>query len=280
MSESKSNITSIKTVGTFIKVGACSSTLCNVLNRAYEQPLINEESAAIPLAGGLMQHGYQCGMIWGSTLAAGAQAYRLHGAGPKAETRAIVAAQRVVASFRTLNNCIDCFDITEMNETSTGWQLTKHFLLKGGTIHCFSMASKYAPVVFNEINAALSENHIDTFSAPVSCAAVLAQKMGASDMHTVMASGLAGGIGLSGGGCGALGAALWITGLNSLKAGNKKIDYKAPENFALIDKFLKCTNYEFTCSKIVGRKFESVGDHAAYVCNGGCSKIIEVLAAK
>jgi len=26
----------------------------------------------MPLAGGIMQHGYQCGMIWGATLGAGA----------------------------------------------------------------------------------------------------------------------------------------------------------------------------------------------------------------
>ena len=29
----------------------------------------------MPLAGGIMQHGYQCGMIWGVSLGAGAQAY-------------------------------------------------------------------------------------------------------------------------------------------------------------------------------------------------------------
>jgi len=29
----------------------------------------------------------------------------------------------------------------------------------------------------------------------------------------------------------------------------------------------------------VGRKFENVADHAGYLRDGGCSKIIEVLAA-
>ena len=31
----------------------------------------------MPLAGGFMGYGYQCGMLWGAALAAGAQAYRL-----------------------------------------------------------------------------------------------------------------------------------------------------------------------------------------------------------
>jgi hypothetical protein len=53
----------------------------------------------MPFAGGIAQYGYQCGMLWGATLAAGAQAYRLYGAGPQAETQAIIAAQRLVESF-------------------------------------------------------------------------------------------------------------------------------------------------------------------------------------
>jgi len=57
---------------------------------------------------------------------------------------------------------------------------------------------------------------------------MLAQKMGLSDMHTVMAAGLAGGIGLSGGACGALGAAIWIAGMNSLEEGADKLDFKTP----------------------------------------------------
>jgi hypothetical protein len=46
-----------------------------------------------------------------------------------------------------------------------------------------------------------------------------------------------------------------------------------------MDRFLKSTEYEFECSNIVGRQFENVNDHAAYVRDGGCSKIIEALAA-
>ena len=54
----------------------------------------------MPFAGGIANQGYQCGMLWGAALAAGAQAYRLFGPGPRAETEAIIAAQRLVESFR------------------------------------------------------------------------------------------------------------------------------------------------------------------------------------
>ncbi len=42
--------------------------------------------------------------------------------------------------------------------------------------------------------------------------------------------------------------------------------------------FLGCTGYEFECARIAGRKFESVGDHAAYLRDGGCAKVLDVLA--
>jgi hypothetical protein len=146
----------------------------------------SEEHAADPLAGGIMR-GYQCGMIWGAALAAGAQAYRLFGSGPQAETAAVIAAQRVVESFRAQNNYTNCLEITGIDFSSptirTGTIV--RFLVKGAaTGSCFGMAARYAPAAFTEINATLSEEYIEAPSAPTSCVAMLAQKVGASDTHT------------------------------------------------------------------------------------------------
>jgi hypothetical protein len=237
-----------------------------------------EERAADPLAGGLM-NGYQCGMIWGATLAAGAQAYRVHGQGAQAEAGAMRAAQRIVASYRAQNKATDCLDVTEIDMASPTKRMIAHFFMIGGPAKCLSIAARYAPLAFGQINAAFAEGPAEAPLAPVSCSALLARKMGACDMHVVMAAGLAGGIGLSGGACGALGAAIWIIGMNRLKESAGKVGYKDLQAPDVIDKFLKCTDYEFECSTIVGRKFESIGDHAGYVQGGGCSKIIEVLAA-
>ncbi len=279
MNNNKRKISSVDTVRTFLTSDkACSGTLCYVINKAFGYPLKDEERAAMPFAGGIMQHGYQCGMIWGAAIAAGAQSYRLFGYGTQAETYAIIAAQRLVESFRTCSKHVDCFEITDIDKSSSTMKIITYFLLKGGTIRCNLLAAKYAPIAFNEINKAFSDEKNDTPQAPVSCSALLAQKMGLSDMHTVMAAGFAGGIGLSGGACGALGAAIWIIGLNSLKEGADKVNFKNQKALDAIDKFMKCTNFEFECSNIVGRKFENVSDHANYICNGGCSEIIEALA--
>lgn len=277
-----SGISSIRTVGAFLSKGTCSECILHVLNRAYGHPMTTEEHASSLLAGGILRHGYQCGQIWGAALAAGAQAYRLFGAGADAQTRAIVAAQRVTEAFRTQNTYTDCFDITELNEQSSIMRMITFFLIKGGGAGCMRMAARYPPVAVREINAALSDAAIQVPPAPVSCAAVLAQKLGASEMQTVMAAGLAGGIGLSGGACGALGAAIWLTRLNSLEesaAAGARVGFRAPEARAVLDRFLKRTNYEFECSGIVGRKFQSVSDHACYVREGGCAKILDALAA-
>lgn len=168
--------------------------MINVLDQAFEHPLEFEERASMFFAGGMMQYGYQCGLIWGAALAAGAQSYQLLGPGPQAETGAIIASQRIVESFRASNNSINCFEIT-----NTNWQKPMQFiknLLTGGPIRCLRLAGRSAPVALSEINTALSEEHIEAPSPPVSCSAILAQKMGASDVQTVMAAGFAGGIGL------------------------------------------------------------------------------------
>lgn len=235
-----------------------------------------EERAADPLAGGLQQ-GYQCGMLWGAALAAGAQAYRIWGATPQAQAKAMIASQKIVESFRTQNKNINCLEITEIDLSSPTMRMVARYLIKSSAKgSCFGMAARSASAALREINATFSDNHFQAPIAPVSCATMLAQKMGASELHTVMATGFAGGIGLSGGGCGVLGAAIWLHGMKLLEKGGT-IGYNAPYASDITDKFLESSDYEFECAKIVGRQFEYVDDHADHLHKGGCSKIIEAL---
>ena len=277
MSKAPGKISSLGTLKTFLKVGTCSETMCNVIDRAFNQPMELEENAALPFTGGIMQQGYQCGLIWGAVLAAGAQAYRIHGPGAQAEAAAVITAQKLVESFHDRFREINCLELTDTDWKKTT-QIVRYFI-KGGTLRCLSMAAKYPPIAVNEINASLSEMKFDGPSPPVSCAALLARKMGASELQAVMAAGLAGGIGLCGGGCGVLGTAIWVMGLNKGDDYRRKMDFDDPELSAVIDRFLEASDYEFECADIVGRKFSSVNDHACHVRQGGCSDIIEALAA-
>jgi Putative redox-active protein (C_GCAxxG_C_C) len=243
------------------------------VNRAFGHPSKPEEHAAGPLAGGIVRNGYQCGMVWGSALAAGAEAYRCFGPGHRAETASLIAARRIVDSFRAQNGAVDCFDLTDTDFGSTA-QIWK-YMLSGKPIGCFRMAARYAPVAFAEIRAALRNEHADASPAPASCSALVARMLGASDLHAVMVAGFAAGIGLSGGGCGALGAVVW---LDAMSGGG---DYKALEARAtrIVERFLKASGHVFECSEIVGRRFVDVPDHAAHLRGGGCAKVLDALSA-
>ncbi len=252
----------------------------SVVDDSFDHPLEVEEKASMILAGGIAGQGFQCGMLWGAALAAGAQAYQVFGSDSQAEAAAIIASQGAVESFCTQSrNEINCLEITELNFQGENQVLPiLKFFLKGGPIGCFGLAARYAPLAFGEIAAALSEENFPVPSAPVSCTATLAKKMGVSKLHVIMASGLAGGIGLSGGACGALGTAIWIQAM-------RQTDEPVGMNFSaswienIIKVFVESSDYRFECSEIVGRKFESVQDHAEYICKGGCAKIIDTLAA-
>jgi hypothetical protein len=261
-------MTKLGTTCAFLKNGACSKTMMNVLDKEFDNPMPTEEHASFPLAGGLMQ-GYQCGMIWGATLAAGAEAYRTYGPGARAEEAAMRAARRIVASFRALNGKTDCLDITD-TDPRNGWQVFYNFFVKGGTVRCIKRAVDYAPVAFRAIQEGLADADSESPCHPESCAAKLARRMGASERHAVMAAGLAGGIGFSGGACGALGAAMWLLGMRGREDRIEEV----------MDRFLKATDYEVECERVVGRKFESVQDHAFHLATGGCEAVLEALAAE
>lgn len=233
----------------------------------------------MPLAGGVANMGYQCGMLWGAALAADAQAYRQYGATPKAEAEAIVVSKKLVETFRVrAKNEINCLEISEL-DMQGDFEARKilKFFIKGGPIGCFRMSARYAREAYEDIYDSFSKEQTTDISRPVSCATLLAEKMGVSEMQSVMAAGFAGGIGLSGGGCGVLGAAIWIKGLQQ-PVQIEGFNYSGTWVNELIESFLELSDYEFECEAIVGRKFEDVNDHAEHLHSGGCAEIIEGVA--
>ena len=210
-----------------------------------------------------------------AALAAGAQAYRLFGPGPRAEAAAVAASRRLVQSFGASNQQINCLELTDTDMQQTAGVLK--YLFKGGPISCGRMAVRFSPLALNEINAALAEDPATVPASCASCAATTARQMGASELHAVMAAGLAGGIGLSGGCCGALGAAIWITGINhpEEKIGLSADDTRVGE---LLEAFVASADHRFECAEIVGRRFAGVNDHARYLRGGGCSELIRTMA--
>jgi hypothetical protein len=271
-----SEINSKDTKWVFIKKGTCSRTLFYILNREFGHPLENEEQAADPLCGGIMQQGYQCGLLFGATLAVGAESSRRRDELGPAIGLAIKATQHVMDSFKERAGSPDCLDITEADFSSKGG-LAK-FMVTGKFVTCFKLADKWAPEAISSAKDALSGKSLAFNQQPLSCASEVVKAMGATREEMVMVAGFAGGMGLSGGGCGALSAAIWMNSLKWCRENPGKSAYPNPRATETLDAFFKAADYEFECPKICGERFKTIDDHSEFIKNGGCSELIDALA--
>ena len=102
--------------------------------------------------------------------------------------------------------------------------------------------------------------------------------MGGSEEEMAMVAGFAGGLGLSGSGCGALSAAIWKTILELVRKENWKSSLSDPDSEKIIKKFYEATNYKMECNEICGKRFNTIDEHTEFIKNGGCDKLINVLA--
>jgi hypothetical protein len=263
--------------------GGCSGGAIRELNRAFGQAMDAEERAVSPLMGGLKMQGYQCGALWGAALAAGAQAHRVMGPGPQAEAAALYLCQQLASGFLERSGSIDCDDLNDLEmKRMNPMGIFAHFFLKGGTVRCLKLCTGWSKLALETIQEGIEEPASEPPQAPVSCAAELARRVGATEQQVCMAAGLAGGIGLSGDACGALGAAVWLLAMR-VSEEHEVADVWDHEVFesrfeAMMARYLEAAEYNMECNEVVGRRFEDVHDHAVWVQGGGCSAIIDALA--
>ena len=260
----------------FRKMGTCSRTFCYVLNRGFGCPSEPEERAADPLAGGIMGHGHQCGMLWGSALAAGAEAYRRSEDRDQAIGLAITATQHLVASYVNRAKSVDCREVTGCDLTSK-ISMAK-YLLSGRFLFCFDLAEQWAPEAIRSATEGLARSETGSPQMPMSCASEVARKMGASDAQMVMVAGFAGGLGLSGNACGALGAAIWMKSLAWCRDHPGKSAYTNPDAKRTLEAFRAATGQRMLCRTITGQRFTTIDEHTEFVRNGGCAELIDILA--
>ncbi|MCD4814633.1 C-GCAxxG-C-C family protein [bacterium] len=262
----------------FLKKGPCSSAFFYILNREFGYPMETEVRAAESLCGGIMQQGYQCGMLWGSALAVGAESFRRHDDRDQAIGIAVTATEHLLESFLKRAKSADCRDITSCNfSKKLIFNIIKYFLF-GKAVTCIKLADNWAPEAIQSATEGLSCEQIDLPRLPISCASEVAKKMGASDEKVVTVAGFAGGIGLSGNACGALSAAIWMNTLNWCRKQTEKSFYTNPNAKNILKAFYEVTDSEILCHKICGQHFKTIEDHTKFIKNGGCDKLINVLA--
>lgn len=267
----------------FRQCGACSHTFAHILNREFEHPDEVAELALNPLAGGIMNQGHQCGMIWGAALGVGTEAYSRYEDKDLALATAVTATQHIVDSFEQRSHTIDCKEIL-------GYRLSNVFglvrlmlstTLKGmDNSKCMNLAEAWAPEAIQAAKAGLAKAQIELTQKPVSCASEVVRKMGGSEKEAMMVAGFAGGLGLSGKACGALSAAIWYKTLQWVRENPGKlppyINYKTGK--AILKRFRDISGSDMACAKITGKHFETIDDHSEYIHNGGCNVLIEALA--
>lgn len=268
----------------FKKCGACSHTFFYLLNRDFGHLRENEERASDPLAGGLMM-GHQCGMLWGSSLATGAESFRRNGCSARAIESTITTTRMLMTSFTVQTGSVNCEDVIGFNvgKKSGIARMMVKILLQGGMKNstCFKLADRWAPEAIMTASAGLAATPDTSLQMPLSCASEVVRKSGGSEEEITMVSGFAGGLGLQGHACGALAAALWKQTLTWCKdhPGENPSQFSRMKMTALMKSFEKVTGSEMLCKKITGQSFESPGHHSEYLRNGGCRELIEQLAA-
>ena len=174
-------------------------------------------------------------MLWGASMAVDAEALRRVNNTDLAAGSAIKATQYVLESFKSRANTIECEEITNCN-WSNKWSIVKYFI-SGKMFICFNLASKWAPEVIDAAYKSLELDQSDIPSPCFSCASELKKKMGGTDEEIVMVAGFAGGLGLSGSGCGALAAATWKTILELVKMDSGKYTLNDPVTEGIINTF-------------------------------------------
>lgn len=267
----------------FWKRGACSTAMCHLLNREYKNVGAPEEDALALLAGGILLKGHQCGMLWGAVLAVGREACRLHNTDDAAISAAVNASSELVQSFRKRCGTLDCRDITK-----TDWENKVQFALYmfKTIIHgfifspCFNLMAKWTPEAVQSAKKGFETMDVSQKKVS-SCATEVLIAMGASREDAIAAAGFAGGLALSGHGCGALAAVLWFRMLIWCRENPGKTPsyFNNREANRILDAFNAQTGSEMVCSRICGRNFASVKDHSEYVREGGCKSLLNALSA-
>ncbi len=274
----KTKQTKHKVKRVFLKKGTCSHAYFYILNREFGTTHEHEELAIDPLAGGILQQGYQCGMLWGASMAVGAEAYRRFNDIEKACAVAIPATKKILESFTKRTGTIECHEITNC-DFGNKWSFAR-YMFSGKFYSCYKLAAKWAPEAVDVAHQELSDSDKVLPESSKSCASEVVKKMGGSEEEMAMVAGYAGGLGLSGNGCGALSAAIWKTILNLVKNDNWKSKISDPDSEVVLQRFLEASNYELECKLICGRQFNTVREHTEFLISGGCQKIIEKLAGE
>jgi hypothetical protein len=151
-------------------------------------------------------------------------------------------------------------------------------LLSGIFVTCFRLAERWAPSAIECAESEVSLKEAPPSVAVRSCATEVVKLMGGSAQEQITVAGFAGGVGLSGSGCGALAAALWLDHRRWSEQHPGKNQLSTPAIKARLKQFKKSHGDNLSCHKICGRRFATLDEHSLFVAKGGCQELIREVA--
>lgn len=260
----------------FLQKSTCAETLFYVINQEFNNNLKLEEKASGALAGKIVKTGHQCGQLWGATLAVGAEAYHEGDDSNESIFLAINTSKAMANSYETISSSSNIYELKNTDIISKSSSI-KYFL-RGESLKCYKLADKWAPEAIKIAKTNLQREHIKRRIPCSSCATRVVREMGGSENDAIMVAGFAGGIGLSGNACGALAAAIWYDALKWLREHPDKKYFPIKLSDHKIHSFLNLTKGEYLCPELSGKTFDNVEEHSDFILEGGCNKLIDILA--
>ena len=266
----------VKTKRLFLKKRSCAKTLFYIVNKEFGHHFELEERAVELLSKGILLPGHQCGLVWGAALAVGVEAFSSGENDNQRIDKALNTTSQLVNSFeRTTNGDNYKFIYNKnFNQQST----ISSYIFNGRLLRCLKLADRWVPKALNVANLNLRltiDNDEDNYTC---CAMRVVEKMGGSHQESIMVAGFSGGLGLSGNTCGALAATVWYKGLQWLKEHPEEKHYPIAYSQKTVKDFLKISQGEHLCPYLSGKHFNTLDDHSKFIHEGGCNKLIELLA--
>lgn len=265
----------------FKTLNCCESQIVPI-QVLYDVADTNLRMSVTGLAGGINNNGSTCGVIWGGSLnlaimhRAASQSWDISN-----EINLIHDVQKFVNSFEQKFGSPLCRDRTSLDLKKFTGKIGLLIPSKAkGCVRQTAWGMNY--VLESKVNSSDSPiKSIDHCSTSIF--EEIKNRIGISDLYLQqLSTGLSGGIGLSGGGCAALSAAIMLLGLKfgnkSIKDGKRRnpLRLASPKFIKSANKLIKLFKEKFgslECRDITNTTFEDIENFNEYRSKGRCNEI-------
>lgn len=260
------------------ETGICSRILFHIINQKFGNKMNVEENATLILTGGILKQDKLYNLMIGASLGAGAESFKETDNTNQSIFMSIRATQQLVKAFKKKQRITNRYYFTGIDFNRKNKKI-KEQNTDYSSVY-LNIANQWAPEAIDIVEKTLS-NHSKTNARQLNCyccASRVIKEMGGNDTEAAIVAGLSGGIGMSGSICGAFSAALWFKALKWLKDNPTEITYPTPLANNVRNRFLSLTKNEVLCPSLCGKTFKTIKEHTNFISEGGCNKLINMLA--